>query len=116
MLWVGAAVLLGSSFTLELARRRGANWIDVTFFMGLGFVAIQTAALRELAGHGVFLQSSPHASFFYILTGLHGVHLLGGFGALVYAHLRPEKLGSCALYWHFLGGLWIYILLLLSLA
>jgi hypothetical protein len=86
---------------------------------------------QELAQHegqvlgseqGIFLATNPHSSFFYLLTGLHGVHLLGGlvwFGVL-FARARglgltpgTDSLSLFATYWHFLAGLWLYLLLLL---
>jgi cytochrome c oxidase subunit III len=129
LLWLNTAALLASSATVELARRRRRAWdlagarlaLAATGALGLVFVAGQVGAWRSLARQGVFLASSPHSSFFYLLTGLHVVHLVGGlvwFG-VVLAGLRlalgpgPDRLGLFATYWHFLGGLWVYLFLLL---
>ena len=80
------------------------------------------AAWRILASLGVFLASNPHSSFFYMLTGVHLVHLAGGLAwfAVTYTKLRrldyapgDDGLGLFAVYWHFVGGLWAYLLLLL---
>jgi len=80
-------------------------------------------AWRELATRGVYLASNPSSSFFYLLTATHGVHLLGGMAALFYLvfsagriALEPKTLAVVdvtAIYWHFMDGLWIYLLLLL---
>jgi cytochrome c oxidase subunit 3 len=87
------------------------------------FVGSQLAAWRELASRGVYLASNPSSSFFYLLTAAHGVHLLGGIIALLYLvaragriSLEPQKATAVdvtAIYWHFMDGLWLYILLLL---
>ena len=52
--------------------------------MGLLFLAGQLIAWRQLAAQGVFLVTNPSSSFFYLLTALHGLHLLGGIMALLY--------------------------------
>lgn len=131
LLYLNTLVLLTSSLTLELARRslarhgggRFARWLYATAFLGLAFVAGQLMAWRELASRGVYLSTNPSSSFFYLLTAAHGVHLLGGIAALFYLVFRarrlslapepPTAMGLTALYWHFMDGLWIYILLLL---
>ena len=130
ILWVNTLVLLASSGVLEVARRSlsawdlpGAQrWLGLTGVLGLLFAAGQMAAWRTLAGLGVFLASDPHSSFFYMLTGVHLVHLAGGLAwfAVTYTRLRrlayapgDDGLGLFAVYWHFVGGLWAYLLLLL---
>jgi len=131
ILGLSTAILLASSLTLELSRRSlregsgagFARWLYVTTLLGLLFVGSQLAAWRELAARGVYLASNPSSSFFYLLTAAHGVHLLGGIIALLYLvaragriSLQPRNataLDVTAIYWHFMDGLWIYILLLL---
>jgi cytochrome c oxidase subunit 3 len=87
--------------------------------LGALFVAGQLGAWRALARQGVFLSSNPHSSFFYVLTGLHGVHLLGGlvWFVVVWWRMRAPAargiLGLFATYWHYLGLLWLYLVLLL---
>jgi cytochrome c oxidase subunit III len=84
----------------------------------------QLTIWRALATQGIYLDSSPHSSFYYLLTGAHGVHLLGGviaLGYLVFRTLRSRGRGGVtqtaldvvSLYWHFMDGLWVYLLLLL---
>jgi cytochrome c oxidase subunit III len=130
ILWWNTAALLGSSLTLEAARKRLREWdlrglfpwVAATGFLGILFLAGQVAAWRKLAAQGVFLASNPHSSFFYVLTGLHGVHLLGGLAwfAVVLIQVRrlaltpgEDGLRLFATYWHFLAGLWVYLLFLL---
>src|SRR6185369_17101654 len=96
MLLVSTAVILGSSFTLEAARRKlrsGLNalyqrWLFVTVVLGLAFLAAQLVAWRQLARRGIYLASNPHSSFFYLMTGAHGVHLIGGLLGLLFLWLR----------------------------
>ena len=72
-----------------------------------------------MAGAGIYLRTNPSSAFIYILTGAHAVHLLGGVAALVYWSRRllqdrpPTRtvLNVTAIYWHFLDGLWVYLLL-----
>jgi len=123
VLWVNTIVLLASSLTIEKARRAtrsGTRWLVLTLLLGAAFVIGQLIAWRELSAEGVYLSTNPHSSFFYLLTGLHGLHLLGGIAALSYIvwrgsgeDLRARWLGATALYWHFMDGLWIYLFVLL---
>ena len=132
LLYLNTAVLLASSVTIELARRKLARGLMSAFrqfwalTVGLGvlFVIGQLLAWRELRAEGVFLATNPSSSFFYTLTALHGLHLLGGVIALLYVtakHWQNSKVGRAtgvqiaSIYWHFMDGLWVFLLLLLSL-
>jgi len=127
VLWLNTAVLLASSVTIELARRalkkneyeRFKSWISLTTLLGLAFLGGQLMAWRQLAAQGVFINSHPHSSFFYLLTSLHGLHLLGGVIALGFVTVaafrmrigfkRRAAVQVTAIYWHFMDGLWIYL-------
>lgn len=131
VLWFNTGLLLSSSITMEIARvsmRRWRTdalkgWLLATTLLGLAFMVGQLVAWRQLAARGVYVPTSPHSSFFYMLTGVHGIHLLGGIGALLYALNRvwrsdwtPVKTNAfnlCATYWHFVDGLWLYLFLLM---
>ena len=125
ILFLNTLFLLASSGTLETARRRvaagraGGAWVAGTLILGLGFLVGQLVAWRQLAAAGLYLSSNPASDFFYVFTALHGLHLLGGVAALGYlfARLRAEParapMGAVALYWHFMGVLWLYLLLIL---
>jgi cytochrome c oxidase subunit III len=127
ILYLNTLILLASSGTFELGRRRIASgrrtWLNVTLILGFLFVAGQVVAWRQLAGQGLFLSTTPNSSFFYVLTVLHALHLLGGMVALVYVLVRLASVGQRAvgavdavsLYWHFMGVLWLYLLLVLAL-
>ncbi len=131
ILWVNTLALLASSVVLETARRALAAWDLPGAQRWLGITGLLGRAVRrrarswpgdQLAAQGVFLSSHPHSSFFYMLTGVHLAHLAGGlvWFAIVFTRLRrlayapgEDGLGLFAIYWHFVGGLWVYLLLLL---
>jgi cytochrome c oxidase subunit III len=131
ILWLNTLVLLSSSAALEIARRalKQANhdsfrvWLWITAALGTLFLLGQIAAWRQLAAEGAFLSSNPSSSFFYVLTASHGAHLMGGMTALIYLTIRvfrnqfgPRRrsaLRATAVYWHFMDGLWIYLIALL---
>ena len=133
LLWANTFVLLASSVTIERTRQRiqdddqGAarTWVALTGVLGLAFLVGQLVAWQQLVAAGVYLPSTLHSSFFYILTGLHGVHLLGGISALGYIWVQifrnrysgqdHEQVSLTAMYWHFMGGLWVCVFLLLML-
>src|SRR5262245_60719 len=115
ILWANTLVLVLSSACLEIARRKDRRgWLHLTTVLGIAFLAGQLVAWRELAAQGIYVSTNPGASFFYVLTAAHGVHLVGGVLGLLYAgRRRGNALGVATTYWHFMGGLWIYLLLLL---
>ncbi len=134
ILFGNTLVLLASSVTLEFARRRvavfmggpradalsPARWLYVTAVLGVVFVAGQYVAWLQLRSQGLYLATDPNSSFFYLLTAIHGLHVLGGLTGLTYVIrklnrvvLRRSTLDSFSYYWHFMGILWVYLLLLL---
>lgn len=134
ILLLSSLLLLVSSGTLETARRRLSqaatsaykSWLFLTVLLGVGFLASQLFAWRQLAKQGVYIASNPHSSFFYLFTAVHGVHLFGGLAALAYLSLRSRvpqetsaltkaqaKADAVTLYWHFMDFLWLYLFVLL---
>jgi len=129
VLWANTAALLASSATLEMARRKlrrwepgMLSWLGATAALGVLFVVGQVMAWRTLSASGFLLASNPHNSFFYILTGIHIVHLLGAFAWLAVVAWKASRLsytpgqdglGLFATFWHFLGAVWVYLFLLL---
>lgn len=127
ILWVSTAVLLASSVTMEAARRSFRRlqplafrkWALATFLLGSLFLLGQLLAWRQLAEQGIYLHSHPHSSFFYVLTGVHAVHIVAGVVAVLYVlaqswryRLTPGASvapGLCATYWHFVDGVWLYL-------
>jgi len=117
--------ILSARRRLTLADRSGFRkfWL-LTTVLGFLFVAGQLFAWRQLVAQGVYIASNQASSFFYIFTAAHGVHLLGGVCALLYVLARKFDNSSIALptaaeitsyYWHFMDGLWIFLLALLYL-
>jgi cytochrome c oxidase subunit 3 len=134
ILYFNTLLLIASSITLEIARRRvgtfmgglksqiesPARWLYITLFLGLLFVAGQYVAWSQLRAEGLYLATNPSSSFFYLLTVTHALHVLGGLGGLIYiirklskSALRRSQLVATARYWHFMGILWLYLLVLL---
>jgi len=132
VLWWNTAVLLASSGTIIMARRKlVANlrdefrvWWWVSTGLGLLFLAGQIVAWRQLAAAGMLLATNPSSSFFYLLTAAHGAHLAGGIFALFYVAFRRWSRSRISqataaeltsIYWHFMDGLWIFLFALLTL-
>jgi cytochrome c oxidase subunit 3 len=130
VLYLNTLVLLASSLTLEIARRKhGSNlastrsWLYLTFALGIVFLGGQILAWHQLRAQGLYLATSPNSSFFYVLTVMHALHVLGGLAGFVYAIRRTLSLSlwrtatldAAATYWHFLAGLWVYLLLVLRM-
>jgi len=132
VMWLNTAVLLASSALLEIGRRalkagRRAEfnryWTGGTA-LGVLFLLGQALAWRQLSAAGFFIASNPSSSFFYVLTAAHATHVLGGITALVYVDVKALSLqlgpgmrtavDVSALFWHFLDGLWIYLMVLLT--
>ena len=134
LLWPNTAILLLSSIAIDISRRAVRRndirsmqrWLLVGAVLGFAFLFGQLAAWRQLVNAGVYVPSTHQSGFFYILTGLHGLHLLGGVVALGTVFFRAvknqltafnyEPLKLCALYWHVMDGLWIYLFALLLLS
>jgi cytochrome c oxidase subunit 3 len=137
VMFVSTALILISSVTIEIARRKlkhsfadaYSKYLLLTGILGLAFLSSQLIAWRQLASQGIYVSTHPHSSFFYLLTGAHAMHIAGGLLALTILWLRSrpklDKPGLAAtrqatadavsIYWHFMDGLWIYLFLLLFL-
>lgn len=138
ILWFNTFVLVLSSITLERARPRIAAfmrggegvrsmpllWLNTTMLLGLLFVVGQYFAWLKLRSEGLYLPTNPNSSFFYLLTGVHAIHVLGGLGGLTRVilkfrsethPLRRSTMDATSYYWHFMGALWIYLLFILWL-
>lgn len=143
ILWMNTALLAASSIALQCAwfasmqidgKRHTATMrhgLTAAGCLTLAFLAGQVLAWRQLDANGFYFSCTPASAFFYVLTALHGVHLLGGLLVLfkttymVYRESIPVSLQMvaattlsiklCALYWHYLLGLWLALYVLLAL-
>lgn len=130
ILWVNTGILLISSIVLDRSRhalktgdrsRFNVWWTSATG-LGILFLVGQAVAWQQLWSRGIYMASSPGSSFFFVLTAAHGFHLLGGVAALLYVdvqalrlRLGPAKrtaIDVTAIYWHFLDGVWLYLMAL----
>jgi cytochrome c oxidase subunit 3 len=140
ILWINTAILLLSAFTMEIARRqlfheidimeewlglgrpavrRAAPWLLATIGLGGLFLAGQWMAWRQLASQGIYFATNPNSYFFYLVTGVHAVHLFLGLAALVFAlaamfrlrrvEMRQIAVDCTAWYWHAMGVFWLFL-------
>jgi cytochrome c oxidase subunit 3 len=98
-----------------------------TLILGILFVIMQYFGWLQLEEIGVYLNGNPSGSFFYVISGLHAAHVLGGLAALIvaalYAFTLSFKVTKSRLiglqlvthYWHFVDFLWVYLLIFLIL-
>jgi cytochrome c oxidase subunit 3 len=138
IVYANTLTLVASSITFEIGRRRlsgpyesrasGVSYLNLTLALGLVFLFGQVLAWRTLAAQGLFLATNPNSSFFYVLTAVHALHLLGGLAAIGYVVHRARlaafpspgpvsagAVGAAALYWHFMDILWLYLLVVLTI-
>jgi cytochrome c oxidase subunit 3 len=135
ILFASTAVLLLSSLLMEMSRRgfdgkpasqikehtNGPMLLTATLILGLAFVGGQYMAWRDLAAQGLYLATNPNSSFFYLLTGVHALHVLGGIAALTYllaqladrGSVRRNLVNGVSIYWHFMAALWLYLLVVI---
>lgn len=134
--WISTILILSSSVTYSAANKslqrknqqKAKNWFLATTILGGMFISSQILAWFELVRRGVYMQGNPYAGFFYILTAVHAVHVIGGIIALGYVVLSIWQETSnrdeldrrisfskvIGWYWHFMDGLWIVLLVLLG--
>lgn len=130
LLWPNTALLIASSVALHraqlAARGGGMDRAREALLAGGGlallFLAGQLLAWRQLDAADYFVAANPANSFFYLLTAVHGLHVLGGLVALARATAKlwrgdPDQvrlsIELCAIYWHFLLFVWLALFALL---
>jgi cytochrome c oxidase subunit 3 len=132
LLWANTGVLLLSSAGLHRARnaarredREGVRyWLLTAGLAAAAFIAGQLVVWKQLAGAGYRLATNPADAFFYLVTAIHGLHVLGGLVALSRAGAKLRRGASaeelrlgvelCAMYWHFLLLVWIVLFCVLA--
>jgi cytochrome c oxidase subunit 3 len=131
LFWISTVVLLLSSasmhFALLAAKKDQFNAlrisISITFVLGLLFLVLQYFGWVQLVEMNVYFVGNPSGSFVYVLSGLHGLHLISGLIVLIVALIAAfrmkinakalTQIKICSTYWHFLDALWIYLFLFL---
>jgi Heme/copper-type cytochrome/quinol oxidase, subunit 3 len=132
LLWFNTGILILSSIALQYAQtsaRSGrmegvGDGLIIGGLFAATFLVGQLWAWQQLNAAGYFLADNPANSFFYLFTGLHGLHLLGGLVALgmtinklwrgVEGNQVRLSVQLCAVYWHFLLALWLILFTLLT--
>lgn len=133
ILWLNTLVLMASSVAVEAASRFGSHrrWRAATMSFGLAvafgiaFLVGQFTAWRQLAAAGVYLPTSPHSSFFYMLTGAHGLHVVAALAVLTWGLVKTQsawrnprawatQMALCRTFWHYLGAVWVFLFVLVS--
>ena len=134
MLWFNTFVLLASSGAVEVANRSGLAGrrrtavVAVAAALSLGFIFLggQLVAWREMVASGAYLATSPHSSFFFMLTAAHGVHVVAALAVLAWGAARTlamerdvrqwgYSMEICRTFWHYLGAVWVFLFALVSL-
>ena len=134
LFWVNSIIIILSSITMHWAYisakkdnlERVKVAMGITTILGVAFLVGQVMAWNELISNDVYFSgSNPSASFVYVLTGVHGLHLVSGVIFLLivlYATFKYKvhaknmtRMEMCATYWHFLDGLWLYLFIFLLL-
>ena len=134
--WISTAIIIAASITYQIAKsslkagrdKSSQTWFLWTTVFGAGFISSQFIVWFALINRGLYMKGNPYVGFFYILTAVHAVHVLGGIAALGYIILRTWKktlsldesrkriddATAIGWYWHTMGGLWLVLLLLLG--
>lgn len=128
-LWLNSAYLALASICMQWAKIKARKTNQASFPLGLGlaglfsiaFVAGQILFWQQLSQRGFMVNSNPALSFFYLLTGLHAVHvgigllmwMLASWAAIAHSPKLSHYVDLCAIYWHFLLALWVVLFALL---
>ncbi len=129
--WYSTGIIILSSITLQASYHFFTkentflyrSLLLITFLLGLGFLVSQYQGWQAMKAIGVELTTNPSGSFVYVISAMHAAHLLGGLGALlvavIHALMLPHRVTPARKlrfeltynFWHFLGILWIYLIL-----
>ena len=126
--WYSTVAILLSSLTVQLAVRSFKQremkqyrmLLGVTFLLGVLFIVLQFLGFSWMWEHGVRFKGAGAGQFLYIIAGLHGLHVIGGIIALLITFMKAffgksktynsVPVEVLATYWHFVDGLWLYLL------
>lgn len=133
LFWVNTVVILVSSVSLHWAYLAAKQdrletlkiALIITTILGGSFLVGQFMGWVDLVNQRVYWVGNPSGSFVYVLSGLHGLHIIGGVVYLLIVlkstfqykvHSKSlNQIEMCVTYWHFLGGLWLYLFVFLLL-
>lgn len=130
LFYVSTAVLIISSITLHSAYRSFINGKEkpykflliISLVLGIAFVVLQYNGWMQMFANGIDLKKNVSGSFFYLITGVHAAHILGGIAAIIVALIhaftlrfnvtekRKLRFSLVVHYWHFVDFLWLYLL------
>jgi len=134
--WISTAIIIISSIVYHFGKvavdrndhESARKWFIATTVFGAAFISSQILACMALSSRGLYMEGNPYLGFFYILTAVHAVHVLGGIialGSILLRTLTPTdrlveivKRRTIAQvvgwYWHFMGILWIALFVMLG--
>jgi cytochrome c oxidase subunit III len=133
ILTISTIVILLSSVTMQWAYwaakkdslQMVKTLVSVTTLLGVGFLVLQFYGWKDLVASQVYLVGNPSGSFLYVITGLHGLHIISAIIFLLIVLVSTFRfqvhsknllqMEMCTTYWHFLGGLWLYLFVFLLL-
>jgi cytochrome c oxidase subunit III len=136
LFWINTVIVLLSSGTMFWAQRAARKdnletakvSLIVTLMLGIGFLVGQLQAWGQMTDMGYYftgMGSNTSSSFIYVLSGFHGLHIIGGLVFLVIVLVKTYRLKvnsrnmisieMCSVYWHFLSLLWLYLFVFLIL-
>jgi cytochrome c oxidase subunit 3 len=133
LFWINTGIILVSSITMHWAylsaKRDKLESVKIatiiTTILGISFLVGQYLAWGDLVTNRVHFVGNPSGSFVYVISGLHGLHIIGGVVFLLIllnstfkykVHSKSlNQIEMCVTYWHFLGGLWLYLFIFLLL-
>lgn len=124
---VSSLTLHGAYLSFKKGRESAYKSLMIaTLILGIAFLWLQYLGWLDLTAAGVPLKTNPSGDFVYTISGLHGLHVVGGITVLLIGILvafarpfrvtpmRKLRLELSLTYWHFVGGLWIYLIVFLS--
>lgn len=133
LFWYSTAVILVSSLTMQMAlrsfkqreRMKYRGLLTLTVLLGIAFIVMQWFGFSQIWASGITFAGAGGGQFLYIIAGLHAIHVIGGLIALAIMFFKAVSTKSrnynsvpvevMATYWHFVGALWIYLMVFFML-
>ncbi|MDI9356631.1 MAG: cytochrome c oxidase subunit 3 [Chitinophagaceae bacterium] len=119
------SVQIAYFYLLKKKKNKTIVFLCTTIFLGMFFICMQWLGWIQLVSYNIYFVGNPAGSFIYVLSGLHGMHLIGGIIFLIivlFLILQKEKyfqdalwMQLCVTFWHFLTFLWVYLYFFLIL-